>query len=344
MFTIQKKLPLATSPPARYTGMAFDGARFLFTTARECKIYQYGRRLSQECCHDTCRVYSSICFDPKEHCFWASSETCGATLFKLNSCFQEIDRIPIVFPGRSQAPGRVTGFSYNHNEGTLVVAFATCLMSVNPNRQEENAVLLHVSGEWILSVLSVSGYLVCGCMTGSEQAIRIFSMDGRLLKEYALPCADQMEAAVALPAHNGSPCLAVLVSRRRCYPYLWNCFLQEETEESLALCPCDDSFCGEEPSGLPEGSCCEESSRYKEKHSDILDSLALLEKALSRILEAEGEKLQKILTTSMNADEMIEANRSVQDVIVQATHLEHVVYDILESMEEPALQEEGGEP
>lgn len=342
MFTILKELPLPTSPPARYTGMAFDGARLFFTKARESKIYQYGRRFCQEYCFDTCRVYDGICYDPKEQCFWASSKTYGATLFKLNSCFQEIDRIPIVFPGRSQAPGHVTGLSYNHNEGTLVVAFPAYLVNVNPNRQEENTVLLHVTGEWILSVLSISNYLVCGCMTSSEQAIRIFSMDGKLLKEYALSCADQMEAAVALPEQSGFPRFAVLVSKRRCYPYVWNCSFEKNTEESQTNCSCDDFLCGEEPPGLPEESGGEEASCCKEKHSEILDSLALLEKALSRILEAEGDKLQKILMTSGNSDEMMEANRSVQDVIVQATHLEHVVYDILESLEAPAIQEEGG--
>ena len=342
MFTILKKLPLAAPPPAGYTGMAFDGTHFFFARACECKIYQYGRRFGQECCFDTCRAYGGLCYDPKEHCFWAFSDDGGAALFKLNSSFQEIDRLPIDFPGRSQAPGRVTGLSYNRNQGALVVAFAAHLVSVDPNRQEDNAVLLQVTGEWIVSVLCLPGYLVCGCINGSAQSIRIFSMGGEPLKEYGLSCAGRMEAAVALPPQNGYPRFAALISKRGCYPYVWICTMEEKTDECPANGPYDGSLCGEEPPCLPEASGGEKPTGCREEYSGILDSLAMLEKALSHILETEGDKLQKILTTSGNPEELIEANRSIQDVIVQATHLEHVIYDILESLEEHALPGEGG--
>ena len=406
MFTIQKELPLPTSPPARYTGMAFDGVSFYVTKACECKLYQYGRRFCLERCHDTCRNYTNICFDPKEGCFWASSDQCGAVVFQLNTCFQEIDCIPVLHPGRCGELGGITGLSYDCGNGTLVVAFASCLISVDPFRQEENTVLLNVTGEWILSVLSISPYLLCYCVTAERQTVKLFSTEGELLGQCEISCADRLEAAVFLPSRDWSGCLhvAALVSRRCRYPYVWACTLPSHLLEApLCPCnywkgwkkhpcceeerPCEKPPCCEEEHPCEKPPCCEEERPCKkppcceeerpcekpprceeerpckkpscceEEHPchkppcceippcckedcDILEAIAQVEKAVAYLLETEGDKLQKILLTTNDPAEILEANRSVQTTIVQATHLEHVVYDILDSLEETCGTEE----
>lgn len=54
-----------------------------------------------------------------------------------------------------------------------------------------------------------------------------------------------------------------------------------------------------------------------------------METALSHILNAEGEKLQKILAESSDVDTILCVNREVRQTIVNVTHLEQVLYEKL---------------
>ncbi len=57
--------------------------------------------------------------------------------------------------------------------------------------------------------------------------------------------------------------------------------------------------------------------------TDIIQSAALQQTALSHILNAEGEKLQAIIgMPDMTADTMLEANKSVQNMVESITRLE----------------------
>ena len=48
--------------------------------------------------------------------------------------------------------------------------------------------------------------------------------------------------------------------------------------------------------------------------TDIISSVALEQTALSHILNAEGEKLQKVIAMAENADEMLAVNKSVNSI------------------------------
>ena len=62
--------------------------------------------------------------------------------------------------------------------------------------------------------------------------------------------------------------------------------------------------------------------------TDLLASVALEQAALSHILNAEGEKLQKILSYSQLAPEtVLQANRSVESLVNSISHLEMVLAD-----------------
>lgn len=49
--------------------------------------------------------------------------------------------------------------------------------------------------------------------------------------------------------------------------------------------------------------------------TDIISSVALEQAALSHILNAEGEKIQKIVAKADTADEMIKVNKSVNEMV-----------------------------
>lgn len=57
--------------------------------------------------------------------------------------------------------------------------------------------------------------------------------------------------------------------------------------------------------------------------TDIIQSVALEQTALSHILNAEGEKLQAIIAlTDVTSEELLDANKSVQGMVEAITRLE----------------------
>ena len=65
--------------------------------------------------------------------------------------------------------------------------------------------------------------------------------------------------------------------------------------------------------------------------NDLIESVALEETALSHILNAEGEKLQKaIATTGMDPETLLCFNKSVQSMVSAITRLEMMMQAKLE--------------
>lgn len=64
---------------------------------------------------------------------------------------------------------------------------------------------------------------------------------------------------------------------------------------------------------------------------DILESIALEEAAIAHVINAEGEKIQKVVKEcDVSIHELLEINRSVEEVIEKFVSLESVLTDKLE--------------
>ena len=59
--------------------------------------------------------------------------------------------------------------------------------------------------------------------------------------------------------------------------------------------------------------------------SSLLQSIALEETAISHILNAEGEKLQKAISLSCDLKDLIEINKAVGDMVDKLTTLETIM-------------------
>lgn len=59
--------------------------------------------------------------------------------------------------------------------------------------------------------------------------------------------------------------------------------------------------------------------------ASLVQSIALEEAAISHILNAEGEKIQKALSLNCNTKELIEVNKSVADMVDKITALEVIL-------------------
>lgn len=327
MFTIQSELPLPAPTHNRYTGFAYDGVSYYFTNGCDCKIDQYGQRFQYTGRFGTVRGYAALCYDFKEHCFWAASDEYPAAVFKLNSRFEEVDYFDIHASGQYGGAELVKGLSYDLARDRLIIAFASCLVGVDKSRREESTLLAKACKEWFLGALSVDPYYLCCSTTGDCQLIKIISPGGEPRKVLRLPLTDTIESAVYLPSGDDSQRLHLmaLVTRRRSQSIVWDCVLPCDALNP-PFCPRFDAPCEAQAEGR-------ELSR-EQKEPEFLDSLARLEKSLSGLLLAEGDRLHKVLESSDDPSVILEANRSVYAAIVRATHLELVVYDILSALED----------
>lgn len=73
----------------------------------------------------------------------------------------------------------------------------------------------------------------------------------------------------------------------------------------------------------------------EEAITDIIESVALEETALSHILNAEGEKLQAVIAiTNVDADTLLATNKSVKAMVDAVTRLEVVLQSKLALFED----------
>lgn len=72
--------------------------------------------------------------------------------------------------------------------------------------------------------------------------------------------------------------------------------------------------------------------------TDLIESIALEETAISHILNAEGEKLQRVIAfDDVTVEELVEINKSVESMVKAVTQLETILkskIDIFASNEE----------
>lgn len=67
--------------------------------------------------------------------------------------------------------------------------------------------------------------------------------------------------------------------------------------------------------------------------NDFIESIALEETALSHILNAEGEKLQKIIATTDCVDDLLRVNCSVENMVKSVTELVIVLKAKMDSLQ-----------
>ncbi len=73
--------------------------------------------------------------------------------------------------------------------------------------------------------------------------------------------------------------------------------------------------------------------------TDIIESVAMEQAALSHILNAEGEKIQKVVATATTGEEMLKVNKSVQSILNSVARLELVLQAKLELFQDCLCEE-----
>lgn len=313
---ILKPVEVAALPAdfcSRYRGLAFDGCSFYLTLPQDRRIDRFTHSFEPDGCRRVNRAYTCICYDSTEHCFWACTDNSCAELYQLDCSLREIDRM--LLPSCAGACSRMTGLSYNCANNTLLAAFPDLVVEITKDGAC-GGILQDVSAGICVSVLSISPYYIIVRRCVPEQELSLFSSDGSLVSSFCVPADYLVEDLVYDPCGNAAAAtlrFRLLATKKCCYPKI---LVWELAAGDLTLDACNSEICDGGCCPCGEGKCA----------CDLIESVALAETALSHILNAEGEKMQKAVETAGNVCQLLEIDRSVNRTILNVTQLEQLLY------------------
>lgn len=332
MFSFDSETPLPLSGAETCRGAAFDGCRYYLTVPCSCAVtvLDCGLRLVKTI--ETRRPYTAICHDPQRDCFWAASDQCRSALFRLDRALQETDRLTLPCEGRCSGP--VTGISLCCDSGLLAVSRGNQLLEADPADGTARLLREERADTCILTVLSLPPYLMWTALRDCTATLTLTDRDGAVLSEEELPAELSAAALLLDPCGPDGYDLLLLANKRGRYPHLLRARLGAEL--AGGLCPCNRLLCRK----------CAEHCRCRQDCAcaDALESIALQEAAIAHILNAEGEKLQKIIEKSDDVCELLRANASVQRTILSAAQLEQLLLSKLEALRDICCFREAKEP
>ncbi|WP_242860592.1 hypothetical protein [Clostridium sp. KNHs205] len=302
-----------------YKGMAFEGCFFYLTMPKSCTIQKLNKDFTPVGCVKVCRPYSTICYDSTENCFWASVNN-SSQIFKLDHCLNEIDYIQINLC--EEECSKIVGLSYNCENDTLLIVFSSFIAEVSKDGCVVRNLQTSCEGHYT-AVLSIAPYYVTVHLCEHTQTISFFSNDGCLIKSFCFPIVYVIESILldSCQKKDNKELAFIILATKHCrYPRLIQC---EIDACDMELCCCNYEICC-----FP----CDEEDEKDRCSCDLIESIALVEAALSHILNAEGEKLQRAVELSCNVSDLLEINRTVNKTLMNVTQLEHVLYSKLDTI------------
>ncbi|MEG2597624.1 MAG: hypothetical protein RR977_04265, partial [Oscillospiraceae bacterium] len=166
--------------------------------------------------------------------------------------------------------------------------------------------------------LSISPDYMVAVIQKGKQSICIYGSEGQLKYKFDVPQGYSIESLLFYPCCSPKYVFYILATKHGCYPYL----LKWEPDcADLEIDPCHFLICENRPRPEPACAC-----------NDIIESIALIETALSHILNAEGEKLQKVIAKTDDIDKILCVNKAVNKMVTDVTHLEIVLHDKLSTI------------
>ena len=304
----------------------FDGCNYYFTINCKKKIIKYSKSCCVEQCYQTSREYDNICYDFKSHCFWTTAKNCYNTIFKLDCCMNEIDSIVIC---DCEVTGVITGIAYDCCEDKIILSVGCAIVALE--KCSGDCTIIYKSHcEFITSVIRLCPVYFITVLKDNKQFVYILNKCGELISSTKVDCKITIQNILFNPCNNkcNIDYIEYLVMKNGCYPYICK---QPFCEHEFGFKPC---ICNYE---ICQECCCKPDIPCKDPCADILESIALIEASLSHILNAEGEKLQKVLATTDDIEKILCVNKEVNKTIVNVTHLEHVLYGKLQALNENCL-------
>ncbi|MEG2097251.1 MAG: hypothetical protein RRY65_03710, partial [Pseudoflavonifractor sp.] len=312
--------------------MAFDGSYYYFTAKYKEKILRLDRNLKGKKLISTRKIFTALCYDTKENCFWAAARNCSE-IFKLSPGFQELDCLKL-----GLLPGMISGISYACGEDVLLVTTGERVLRVTKCSPPVVTELKSCPGMLMTGITAVSPCYLYHAMQ-SRQRLCLMSDCGNLLLEAYAPKDFFLDCMIYGGTCDGYAYFQALATHHDGCQYL----LGTRIERAIlgAIDPCNEDLFAEgilpdcrPPKPCPTPDCDDCCPEYPPccGCNQVLESVALVETALAHILNAEGEKLQKAIACATNVGELLAVNRSVATTITHVTHLEQTLYAKLDAL------------
>lgn len=290
--------------------MTFDGCYYYFILHE--KIIKTDLRLRTLCQYQIDREYSYMCYDWEGKQFWASSPAQNDVLYKLDCKFNEIDCVAL--KGCLNYTGPITGLTYECYCSKIMIAFDKVVVRVNKNGDYERC--LNMPNVQIVGLLSLYPGCIITALKGNREYLYLWPPNGGPREIYSLQQDVSVQSMVFNPCCSKEANVDCLVFTSGKPPQLCQIPL-EEFQLGYHPWECNYDICN--------GSC--KTPEPKPINcNDILESIALEEAAIAHILNAEGEKIQKILSLTDDFDKIMCVNQEVNETIVNVTILEQTLY------------------
>ena len=274
--------------------------------ASQTKIYKYDRCFEFCRGYDTARKYDFLCYDYQDDSFYAACAGSGRYIYKLSRDFNEIDCMRIDVP---RAAGKLTDISYDCCNDRIIAAYTCGIFAVDKCTGEVD-VLYRPVCDWIMGINKCRGLYFAVVLRCHEYMLVIYDEQFRELGTLSF---GERELPVNV-IDCGDGYVDCLIRKRGRYYFIYRIELPVNIRCS---CQVRRRHCRD----------CRE-----EVCADVVESVARVECALSHILNAEGEKLQKIIACSDDLDTILCASEKVNDTLLNITQLEQVLYNKLAVM------------
>lgn len=252
-----------------FRGMAYDGFWFYLTVKNQPNIVRYDTSFKPVACFTTSRTYSYLCYDSREHCFWATVHHDSTSIYKLNDLFQEIDRRYITT--RKTRGKKIMGIAYDPCSDKLFVSYYQFMVVVNKQLDEDDVFSYNYCKESMIENLERISCNLCYQISKSRRKIAIYSRTGTLIERVCIPSYYCIESIVLVQNSKGMDHINVYVLvTKDCE----NQFVLKFTLRQMHCC-------------VYNNCCCK-----------VLESIAEEEDNIACILTMEAAKLKEIITSS----------------------------------------------
>ncbi|MEG2484105.1 MAG: hypothetical protein RSB51_01415 [Clostridia bacterium] len=335
MNIIVSKIPIAANIAKQYTGCTSDGKSVYLVSTNLAEIHRFNNMYLYESKLDMDMPYSSITYNKNADVFYLSTE--DNSIVCLDKNFKNSKGIsPNIL---KMYKDKITSIAYSEDNNVLYIVNKKDIIAVQMETMEIELITEKINNEekdiTFTAAYNKNSEVYIAYTKNSKCFLAKLNKENKVEEEFYV--ADDAEINNIFVHNNILKLFIVgntnyivetnIIENKPCNYYReefsakrgsYNqCYANYENPE----CECSNCCC-----------CCLEDSEsnYEQNISDIIESIALEEAGISHILNAEGEKIQKVLEHSRDICEILKVNESVNKTISNVTMLEQILVAKLE--------------
>ncbi len=252
--------------------------------------------------------YKSICYDYDNDIFYGVCKYYEDVIFKLDKNFKRLSYLKV-----KNKYENIKYISYDKEYKTIICTTNDIIGRVMGGSLEK---VCDTKNNFPIDIISLSPDFITLISKECDKGISVYIRD-KLVKKFIIP-REYFTVSFTYNIDEFSNHISLyFLVRDKCgksFILKSNIFLWE-----VICSPCKKSGEVKPPCNKEE-----ESSNLRE---EIFKCIAKQEKAIAHILKKEADKIEKVLSNSEDIKEYLCVNKSVNEAIINITHLEQVLYN-----------------